>query len=103
MHAHQASVYKRRLGLPRAAASLLALFEVGWYPLQVQWLSRTVRYWNKLARLAPGSSLLADVFAANVAGGLEHGWGDAWVHELRAGLQFVCRGWQQQCGDHTAG
>ena len=90
LHALQATVYKRCLGLPRAAASLLALFEVGRYPLQVQWLSRTVRYWNKLARLAPGSSLLADVFAANVAGGLEHGWGDTWVHELRAGLQFVC-------------
>ena len=44
MHAHLPSVYKRCLGLPQAAVSLLAFFEVGRYPLQVQWLSRTVRY-----------------------------------------------------------
>ena len=39
LHAHQATVYKRCLGLPQAAASLLALFEMGRYPLQVQRLS----------------------------------------------------------------
>ena len=42
-------------------SGLLALFEVGRYPLQVQGLSRTVRYRDKLARLAPGSSLLTGV------------------------------------------
>ncbi len=57
--------------------------------LQIQWLARTLRYWNKLAGLSP-RSLLGGTFVANVAAGLGCGRGNVWAAELRAALQFVC-------------
>ncbi len=45
------------------------VFGTGRYPLQIQWLARTLRYWNKLAGLSP-RSLLGGTFVANVAAGL---------------------------------
>jgi hypothetical protein len=57
----------------------------------VQWLARTLRYWNKLAELAQqGASLLRSGFLANVAFGLACGRAITWAAELRAALQFVC-------------
>jgi hypothetical protein len=45
---YQASVYKRALGLPSSTSNMLAAyFEMGRYPLQISWLVRTVKYWNK--------------------------------------------------------
>jgi hypothetical protein len=49
--------------------------------MQVQWLARTLRYWNKLT---------GSVFVANVAAGLGCGRTNTWAAELRAALQFVC-------------
>ncbi len=77
--------------MPRSTANLLTFFEVGRYPMQIQWLARTLRYWNKLAELSEqGSSLLADAFVANVAVGLGYGHTKNWAAELRSALQFVC-------------
>ncbi len=45
----QAAVYKQALKLPRSASNLLVFLEMGRYPMQIQWLQRTLRYWNKLA------------------------------------------------------
>ena len=87
---YQAAIYKMCLGVPSSTGSLLAFFEMGRYPLQVQWLARAVRYWNKLTREGQGSSLLAKVFKANVEHSLGHGRANCWAAELRAGLQFVC-------------
>ena len=89
LHGYQAAIYKMCLGVPSSTSSLLAFFEAGRYPLQVQWLARAVRYWNKLTRLGQGSSLLAKVFKANVEYSLGHGRANCWAAELRAGLQFV--------------
>jgi hypothetical protein len=58
-------------------------------PLQIQWLARTLRYWNKLAGLSP-RSLLGGTFVANVAAGLGCGRTNVWAAELRAALQFAC-------------
>jgi hypothetical protein len=57
------------LGVPRSTASLLTFLEVGRNPMQIQWLARTVRYWNKLVDLVQqGPSLLGSTFLANVGG-----------------------------------
>jgi hypothetical protein len=91
LQSYQAAVYKHSLGVPRSTANLLTFFEVGRYPMQIQWLARTLRYWNKLAELSEkGSSLLADAFVANVAVGLGYGHTKNWAAELRSALQFVC-------------
>jgi hypothetical protein len=91
LQSYQAAVYKHSLGVPRSTANLLTFFEVGRYPMQIQWLARTLRYWNKLAELSEqGSSLLADAFVANVAVGLGYGRTKNWAAELRSALQFVC-------------
>ena len=90
LQSYQATVYKRSLGVPRSTANLLTFFEMGRYPMQVQWLARTLRYWNKLVgTAAEGRSLLADTFAANVAAGLGCARTNTWAAELRAALQFV--------------
>jgi hypothetical protein len=84
-------VYKHSLGVPRSTASLLTFLEVGRYPMQIQWLARTVRYWNKLVDLVQqGPSLLGSTFLANVASGLACGKANTWAAELRTALQFVC-------------
>ncbi len=48
---YQASVYKRALGpspgLPSSTSNMLVYFEMGRYPMQIGWLVRTVKYWNK--------------------------------------------------------
>ena len=44
LHGYQAAIYKMCLGVPSSTSSLLAFFETGRYPLQVQWLARAVRY-----------------------------------------------------------
>jgi hypothetical protein len=91
LQSYQATVYKQSLGVPRSAASLLTFFEMGQYPMLVQWLARTLRYWNKLAELAQqGASLLRSGFLANVASGLACGRAYTWAAELHAALQFVC-------------
>jgi hypothetical protein len=51
LQSYQATVYKLSLGVPRSTASLPTFFEMGQYPMQVQWLARTLFYWNKLAEL----------------------------------------------------
>ncbi len=60
--------------------------------MQIQWLARTLRYWNKLAGLNPRSLLggTSGTFVANVAAGLGCGPTNMWAAELRAALQFVC-------------
>ncbi len=58
-------------------------------PLQIQWLARTLRYWNKLAGLSP-RSLLGGTFVVNVAAGLGCGRTNMWAAELLAALPFVC-------------
>jgi hypothetical protein len=62
---------------------------MGRNPLQIQWLARTLHYWDKLAGLSL-RSLLGGTFVANVAAGLGCGRTNMWAAELRAALQFVC-------------
>jgi hypothetical protein len=91
LQSYQATVYKHSLGVPRSTASLLTFMEVGRYPMQIQWLARTLRYWNKLVDLVQqGPSLVGSTFLANVASGLACGKANTWAAELRAALQFVC-------------
>jgi hypothetical protein len=40
----QATVYKQALKLPRSTSNLLVFFEMGRYPMQIQWLQRTLSY-----------------------------------------------------------
>ena len=89
---YQASVYKRSMGAKSSTSNMLACFEAGKYPLQIQWLARTVRYWNKLVGLHTERGTLYEVFCANVHYGLVH---DAacWAKELHAGLAFVDSGY----------
>ena len=89
LQSYQAAVYKLCLGVPKSTANLLTFFEMGRYPMQIQWLARTLRYWNKLAGLST-RSLLGGTFVANVAAGLGCGRTNTWAAELRAALQFVC-------------
>ena len=81
---YQATVYKRALGVPSCTSNLLAMFEAGRYPLQVSWLARTARYWNKLAANANNGSLLSKLFRANVHFGLtaEPTVSCCWAREL---------------------
>jgi hypothetical protein len=100
---HQSSVYKRALGVPGSTSNLLALVEMGRYPLQVHWLVRCVKFWNKrVAEVERESSqldssdrpttrqhsLMAQVFMANVHYGLVKDV-QCWSIELCAGLALV--------------
>jgi hypothetical protein len=80
------SVCKRALGVPGSSSNLLALVEMGRYPMQVHWLVRCVKFWNRRvaevdhenrrldSSVHPTTrehSLMAQVFIANVHHGLE--------------------------------
>jgi hypothetical protein len=54
----QAAVYKQALKLPRSTSNLLVFLEMGRYPMQIQWLQRTLSYWNKLVANKANSELL---------------------------------------------
>ena len=86
----QAAVYKQALKLPRSTSHLLIFLEMGRYPMQIQWLQRTLSYWNKLVANKADSKLLDFVLAAEVWQGLhpDHDH-DCWAKELLAGLMFV--------------
>jgi hypothetical protein len=87
--ADQAAVYKQCLGVLRCTPNLLVFFEMGRNPLQIQWLARTLRYWNKLAGLSP-RSLLGGTFVADVAAGLGCSRTNVWAAELRVRCPAVC-------------
>lgn len=84
----QASIYKQALGVARSTSNELVFFEMGRYPLQIQWLQRTISYWNNLVTNAAGSELMAACLEANLHYGLRE---DAacWSQELLRGLTFV--------------
>jgi hypothetical protein len=64
--------------------------EMGRYPMQIQWLQRTLSYWNKLVANKAESELLDFVLAAEVWQGLHEDHDhDCWAKELLAGLMFV--------------
>jgi hypothetical protein len=67
---------------------MLVFYELGKFPMQVQWLLRTINYWNKLVADKAGSGLLTETLQANVHFGLKAGH-PCWSKELHAGLQFV--------------
>ncbi len=54
----QAAVYKQALKVPRSSSNLLAFLEMGRYPMQIQWLQRTLSYWNKLVANKANSEML---------------------------------------------
>ncbi len=56
-------MYKQALKLPRCTSNLL---EMGRYPMQIQWLQRTLSYRNKLVANKANSELLDFVLAAEV-------------------------------------
>lgn len=85
---YQASVYKHALGVKRSTSNLLTFFEVGKYPMQLQWLSRTMNYWNKLISDKACSELLMCTIAANVHQGITANL-PCWSKELLAALVFV--------------
>jgi hypothetical protein len=85
---YQATVYKYSLGLSRNTSNLLAFFETGRYPMQVQWLARTVGYWNKLVAGKHNQCLLTEVLHANVHYGLTQRL-KCWSNELCRGLEHV--------------
>ena len=86
----QATVYKQALKLPRSTSNLLVFLEMGRYPMQIQWLQRTLSYWNKLVANKAESELLDFVLAAEVWQGLHEDHDhDCWAKELLAGLMFV--------------
>ncbi len=85
---YQCSVYKHALGVRRNTSNLLVLLEMGKYPLQINWLQRTVNYWNKLVHDKANSVLLAACLAENVWCGL-HEDHACWSKELFEGLRFV--------------
>ena len=75
---------------------------MGRYPLQVHWLARVLRYWNKLVGLGQqGCSLLCGVFIANVAAGVDYCCRTN--TQLHAALRFVCPGtdWRITCCDSS--
>ena len=85
---YQCSVYKHALGVRRSTSNLTVLFEMGRYPLQINWLQRTIRYWNKLVADKAHSKLLSGCLANNVWSGLHEGHA-CWTRELLEGLAFV--------------
>jgi hypothetical protein len=86
----QATVYKQALKLPRSTSNLLVFMEMGRYPMHIQWLQRTLSYWNKLFANKAESELLDFILAAEVWQGLHQDHDhDCWAKELLAGLMFV--------------
>jgi hypothetical protein len=85
---YQATVYKQALKVPRNTSNQLVFFEMGRYPLQVQWLQRTINYWNKLVANKANSDMLDFVLMAGVHQGLVHDH-DCWAKQLMHGLQFA--------------
>ena len=61
---------------------------MGRYPLQVQWLQRTISYWNKLVANKANSELLDFVLDAGLYQGLEEDH-DCWALQLMHGLQLA--------------
>jgi hypothetical protein len=54
---------------------------MGRYPMQIQWLQRTLSYWNKLVANKANSKLLHFVMAAEVHQGLREDhdcWAKVW-------------------------
>ncbi len=51
-------MYTQALKLPRSTSNLLVFLEMGRYPMQIQWLQRTLSYWNKLVANKADSELL---------------------------------------------
>jgi hypothetical protein len=92
---YQCSVYKHALGVRRSTSNLLVLFEMGRYPMQINWLQRTIGYWNKLVADKADSKLLTVCLAENVWYGLQEGHA-CWTQELYEGLRFVApeRDWK---------
>ncbi len=90
------------LGRAQVHPNLLVFFEMGRNPLQIQWLARTLRYWNKLAGGLSPRSLLGGTFVADVAAGLGCGRTSMWAAELRAALHAVCVRAPTQAGRHTS-
>ena len=112
---YQASVYKRVLGAPTSTSNETTFFEMGRYPMQISWLVRVVKYWNKrvdevsrdharaLSRCPVSSSsvmhigcpelvgqysTLSQVFCSNVHFGLVFGV-QCWSKQLHDALVFV--------------
>jgi hypothetical protein len=81
-------VYKQALKVPRNTSNQLVFFEMGRYPLQVQWLQRTISYWNKLVANKANSELLDFVLDAGLYQGLEEDH-DCWALQLMHGLQLA--------------
>ena len=50
-------MYKQALKLRRSTSKLLVFLEMGRCPMQIQWLQRTLRYWNKLVANKANSKL----------------------------------------------
>ncbi len=70
---------------------MLAISELGRYPMQIQWLQCTLSYWNKLVANkanSTNSELLDFVLAAEVHHSLFMDRG-CWAKELLDGLMFV--------------
>jgi hypothetical protein len=90
LQSYQATTYKRCLGVKRSSSSLATYFECGRYPIQVHWLYRTVKYWNKLVKRAADSDLLDRVLHANIQAGITTGRvSHNWASELMQGLHHV--------------
>jgi hypothetical protein len=69
--------------------------------MQIQWLQRTLRYWNKLVANKADSEMLDFVLAAEVWQGL-HKDHDCWAKELLEGLRFVDPAQQGLADPHAA-
>ncbi len=68
---------------------MLVFMEMGRYPImQIQWLQRTLSYWNTLVANKANSELLDFVLAAEVHHGLFMDR-DCWANELLGGLMFA--------------
>jgi hypothetical protein len=68
--------------------------------MQIQWLQRTLSYWNKLVANKANNELLDFVLAAEVWQGL-HKDHDCWAKELLEGLRFECGPQQTKTGCPT--
>ncbi len=81
-------MYKQALKVPRSTSNMLVFMEMGRYPMQIQWLQRTLSYWNKLVANKANSELLDFVLAAEVHQGLFMDR-DCWTKELLEALMFI--------------
>ena len=82
------NILRQCLGVGKGTASLCVFAECGKYPLQIHWLIRAAKYWNKLVTMQAGSNLLTEVLSANVHFGLTEGH-KCWSKEFCEGLKFV--------------